>query len=384
MYLAIDGNAVIHHIYNVASRELSLTPGPLFDEMDGKRVLSDKSIDYFDELISKYIRNLLYPLKRYCSKVFVVFDQKKYWRNHFVEWYYSKHEMWDENHFEYKARNNTPEQRERALNVSAFINYVKDVVCVNLDSIEGLHVVKVPMAEGDDVITVLKDVYEDDMVIWSVDTDLVQHVGAKPGGEVIMIAPRQHNRPKRVYVAEKKDANPKGFDILDAEVSKGAVETVVEYLVNYKEYEKVELNPVLTIFKKILSGDKKSDNIPSVHRWKRGDKTMTLTEKAAESLMGQILPAVGEENILRFQEDDVSEAVVSAIKNKYDLNEKQCEIVKNHMDLNKRLILLDKNCIPVSLYDKIKNQIKEKDDGSKFSMKSYEDVMLNSIKTKNK
>ena len=390
MYLIIDGNAVINHIFRTVTYELSKAPGRIFEsDESGELILSGRAVDYFDDFITKYIRNIIYPFKNECESVYFVFDYPKYWRKMYIEWFFKKEEHSHMEAFEYKQRPDTVDQHKKKKEIEPFFRYTREVLVPQLESVPGVYSIKMKSAEGDDVITVLSDILCGDIVIWSVDTDLAQHVGRFADKSVIMVTPNQHKRPRAVYLSESMANNNESFtDLMNIDVtgSRGIMGKV-EYLTSYKQYDKRIIDPAANIFIKVLSGDKGSDNIPSTYTWKAGSRTMTLTEKVATAICERLRDTYSSEDILskiESKDDGFMELLLSYIvdahKNLSSADEDKLRDVKNNIYLNYKIIRLKRGCIPNSLYDRIEEAVKSKDNTGRFDMSEYENIMFDPLK----
>lgn len=390
MNLIIDGNAAINIVSRIVINKLNEVPGPTFYDIDEyNRVLTEQSKDYFDEFISKYLLNIIGLFKRDLTNVHIVFDRPN-WRKKYVDWYYKQPSNSGKDKFIYKEKRDTDKDREHRKNLSAFFNFINEEYIDKLRSVSGLNVTYVNGAEGDDIIYYLCNTIEDDIIIWSVDTDLIQLV-KRDDKSIFLVTPKQGKSKKKIFITEdfknpKSEKDVDFLDLLDVQLDGYDPMEVITYLKEYKEHEIHEIDPIVDIFAKVLAGDKKSDNIPSVHTWESSGRTMTLTDKKAREIISNILKTYSKDKLfdyLDIKDEGFINNIINLIITKYDLDPKdedKKKLLKDNILLNYKLIKLKKGCIPDIIYNKINEEHTKNETKDVFNITDFEKRMLNSLK----
>lgn len=384
MILVIDGNALINVLSNATTYKAKQTAeGAFKSTSDGKRILTELAKDSFSNFVKSYVHNIAFPFKRILDKIYIVFDTPN-WRKIYINWYFQEPCNSHKIPFVYKQKAVTADSKERRENLFMYINYFFDKIAPELFGIDGIHMVKANGAEGDDAIAYLyENLRDQDIAIWSVDTDLIQFV-ENSSRNVFLMTPKVSKNNKMLYICDSHvKKTTEAVNLLSITTPKIDTSAIIDYLVKNKAYKLEVVNPVKSTLIKILSGDKQSDNIPSVHTWKseRG-LTMTLTEKIAEQIYLELINEFSEHVI--WEKIDVYdraflEKLVSLIVAKYKPGKKEnksninpddkakLSLLLDNLVLNIKLIRLSKTNIPDVIYSRIDESFKESINKKQFS-----------------
>ena len=390
MILVIDGNALMNVLSNATTYKANQTAEGAFKPIgNGKRILTHLAKDSFSNFVKSYVHNIAFPFKRILTKIYIAFDTPN-WRKVYVNWYFQQPCNQSKQQFVYKQKTVTDDSRERRENLFMYFDHFFENIAPELFAIDGIHMVRANGAEGDDIIAyIYENVRDQDIAIWSVDTDLVQLV-EKSNRNVFLMTPKTSKANKKLYIcdAQVKIAATEKVNLLSITTPTVDTMSVVDYLIKNKGYKLEIANPIKETLIKILSGDKKSDNIPSAYSWKSAaGLTMTLTEKIAEEIYieilkeypePEILPKIDEYNRIFF------ERIVSLIADKYKPKAKpsksgqpistinpgdtvKLNAILDNLVLNTKLIRLNKTNIPDVIYSRMEASFKESENKKPFA-----------------
>jgi len=392
MTLLIDGNASIHIVYNAILNKFREVPGPFFEDTeDGGRILVGRGVDMFREFYTNYLLGIMGTFSRKLDKVYLVFDTPTYWRSAYLNWYFKQDSHKDETSFIYKDRVKTDDDVEKRKDLSAIFRYIDGPIMDGLNKIEGLSVIKARGAEGDDIITYLAEELTDNMVIWSTDSDLAQLVQNNENKYVFLVTPRRGKTDRKVYISESFTNPYEGdgidfIDLLNDDVNMINPMDTVDYLTDYCDHKLIQYDPIIDLFAKVLAGDKKSDNIPSVYTWKSSsDKNMSLTEKKAKEIIEVLLHDYKKNELLDLLEmgDEVFlDKIIELIRLKYKLDPGNITLldrIKFNIKLNHTLIRLKRSVIPKVINTNIKTAYEENKLTKSIDLAQYKLVFHESI-----
>ena len=356
---------------------------------DGSKILTDLAKESFGNFVRSYVHNIAFPFKRILTKVYFVFDTPN-WRKVYINWYFQQECNAGKEAFVYKYKTPTDDGKERRENLFLYINYFFDKVAPEIFAVDGIQAIRANGAEGDDAIAYLyENVTDEDIAIWSVDTDLVQFV-EKSNRNVFLMTPKVSNVNRKLYICDAQvKRTAEKVDLLSITAPRIDTMAIIDYLVKSKGYKLEVVNPIKSTFVKILSGDKQSDNIPSVHTWPSGTRTMSLTEKVALEIYdelvkeypdNQILAKIDEYNRVFF------ERIIQLIADKYKPGKsgkkantidpddsKKTLLLMDNLVLNTKLIRLNKANIPDVIYSRIDESFKAGND-KKFSYEKLNEI----------
>lgn len=385
MNFVIDGNALLNVITSALIYNASQEIGDIYelDENDNK-VISDTIKVKFDSFVKNFTKNIIYPFKNHIDRLFLTYDMPN-WRKLYVNWYFEKTENSDQQPFVYKEKKHNDKQKLHRQQVRDLITYFHEKILDDFIELPGVETLQVHGAEADDIIMYLCNKLKDEnIVIWTVDTDLTQLI-ERGERSVFILTPKQQKSRKKVYVTnEFFNPKTKEQDYLLFEFDKFDPVDIIDYLRESKEYQIIEIDPIRDIIIKVISGDKKSDNIPSIYTWENNGRNMSLTPKKAGEIIDELM---SEHNwnihdiLDKLDSRDVFLIVniINKVFEKYKaLNaedtDKRVEITKN-LKLNIKLIRLTMDNVPGPILDRIDTQYIEIDNDVTFNPKMYLEKM---------
>lgn len=370
MDLLIDGNALLNVITNVVV--YSIRNNNNFDMsfivVDGKTILKDSSKQFFRNFTLKYLTSIITPMRHALSNVYITLDATS-WRKYYIEKYFQRHV--EVPGFTYKGHRKVDDAKKELF---MFFDYFKDEILPELLALNGIHVIRVKGAEGDDVIAVLDDMIKNDKVIWTVDSDINQFVKYDDNYTIVM-GPKSKNKLRRLIL-------PKGYDqsksLLDFSVDNYGLSQFVKYLVSEKEYEAIVVEPNEFTMRKIIMGDLKSDNIPGIYvKISKTGKRMGITDSKADKIIQTLAERFDKNKWLQLIDEknpDMISAVTeitAAVVGVSSKEEKQ--EIRDCFELNSRIIRLSMPMIPSELVEMIKYKFTELDLSRKFDYHAYLD-----------
>ena len=354
MNIVIDGNAFLNVAVSIVKNILSTNKsiGEKYYVSDlwstDKFMLKQASKDAFKSFSLNYLGSIFAPFKENISSVFFVFDSKS-WRKKFIKEQFEDHGAGD---FSYKGNRKYDDK------IYLFFDYFQTEVLPTLTEEYGILSNRVTGAEGDDLIAYICENLQEDICIWSVDTDLTQLL---EGGsrKVIMIMPKMMTKFKKIYTtADINDSVNTDVDLFNFEIDSLDNSTVVNVLENLtkKDYKHFIIDPALDILTKVLSGDK-SDNIPRVHPKLTPAKTARVIELVKESFDWTTIKSLIDSGDSAFMPT---------------LNNITCEVLKidepsetlaiqNNLLRNRSIIRLHTAMFPTEITEAITNSVKLND-----------------------
>jgi 5'-3' exonuclease len=382
MILVIDGNAFMQVAVSVMTLEMNKSPYPMF-KGDGKTMTDDAMFE-MRKFVDTYLFNIVSPFKKNIDTLYMVFDSHS-WRKMYVNQYFEKEENKDMTSFVYKGhREATEEDRKRK---AIFINIMENfnsVILPDKEKIPGFKIVKCYGAEGDDLIAYVVNNFKDtDIMIWSMDSDLVQLL-ENGSRKVYMMSPKMSNTTKRLFIV---NGSPEAvtesgvFDFLSGIESQISMNDIVKHMTT-KGYSKEVVDPCRTIVMKIIAGDKKSDNIPSIYSWHAKSTVRNVSEKNAENIISILENKYTLQMMLEIMDNkygnerhkeffmDLFAALILVCKIKDPIAVRK-NVVKMY-NLNRKLIRLSMSNIPPKLLTMIDESFNKTKDGAKLNFSSMQ------------
>lgn len=352
MILVIDGNAFI----NVA---ISVTKAMSFKDknVDEKYYVEDLFNEdscllkehiqiTFRNFCLNYLSSLIAPIGPSLSGVHFVFDSKS-WRKEYIENFFKTSTFESKSapsEFTYKGKRKYDDHQY------LFFDYFQKSLLPVLQERCGVNYYRFKDAEGDDIIAYLCDFLNDDILIYSVDKDIIQLINNSKKN-ILLIVPKQMSKHKKVYVPTtfvspiKEESEPLIDDFFSLPDSSISVSSTIEKLLNNivnKGYVEYRVDSTSEIVDKILGGDK-SDNISKLENMgpvKRTKLFNILLEKYKDQLLSKIDSL--DEELISFIIDQI--AVLNKIKDPDKLRD-----LRKHLLFNIRIIRLSTNFLPDEL-----------------------------------
>lgn len=377
--LIIDGNAMLNVMANVLvyhSRTNS-SPGISYITVDDKIILKDNCKQQYKTFTLKYLSNIIYPLRFCVSDVYMVFDSVS-WRKFFIEKFFQRNP--ELKSFVYKGHR---KKDEHAKLLGTLFEFYHNEVLPDLVEKTGVRAVRAKGAEGDDAIAILNSLIEDDQIIWSIDSDMCQCV-ALGDKSIIMIGPHGTSKTKKMFLP-LNFWNEKKRDLLDFEIeTQSSLLSTARNLIAGGDYDSREIDVDEYVFKKVLMGDKASDNIPSVYvRTSDSGKNYGITSAKADAIINGVRASYGDAKwakCIDALDDAFLRAVV--IETMRVTNAPQCEIssIEKRVRLNARIIRLSMHTIPPEMIRVIARKYDECKTARAFDHKTFADYISSNLK----
>lgn len=367
MILVIDGNAILNVITNVVI--YGIRGNSNFDlsyiNVGGRIILKDSSKQFFRNSMLKYLTSIITPFGRRLDEIYFAFDSVS-WRKFYINKHFERHP--DMAEFAYKGHKKDDEYKRELF---MFFSYFNEEILPELLALDGIHTIKVKGAEGDDVLAVLNDILPGDKILWTVDSDINQLV-SYANGFTIVIGPKNKGKLRRLVL-------PHGYDrnacLIDFDVDNFGICQLAKYLVAEKEYEITVVEPNSFIMRKILVGDPKSDNIPSVLvRISPTGRRMGITEAKADKILSAVeskFPVCEWMSKIDANDTDFISEVIRATVEATSANSREKEEITAALNLNRRVIRLSPNVIPAEIVKMITYKYSILDRSKRFSYNQY-------------
>jgi hypothetical protein len=300
-----------------------------------------------------------------------VFDYKG-WRKEYILDFFSETNFESElsvDEFGYKANRGKDETEY------LFSRYLIDTLMPILEERTGINKYIVEGAEGDDLIALLCESIDDDIMVYTVDSDMLQLLKTK-GKNVFIIYPKQRSKHKKLYVPTEitkkvQDSNVNDFFSLDNSNIVGSnYDYIVESLTS-KDYVKYEIDPTDVTLTKVFRGDAK-DNISRMTK---------MTPKKTEELISILKEEYGDSIMEEFinLSDDLVNFVVREIMKLHKLKEDDQASrndIEKHFKLNVKLIILNSKLFPEELVQEF-NDLYHGRDITRFNYKKLFELKNN-------
>ena len=223
--------------------------------------------------------------------------------------------------------------------------------------------------EGDDWISeITKKLNKNNIgnLIMSADQDLQQLVDLSFTNNYMNIQFDDKKGKEKVFIPEgylrflsENPSNEDSFDLFDL---KGSTNNFDPLLLLHK-YSVVEINNSRILFKKIIEGDKKSDNIPPIWTEPQVRKDgKTIIKGIGDKQGDNIFTMFSEKNTVKFDSHIPFKSDVIDILEKvkgFEFTAETRNFVKNNLIRNIKLIYLHEKFIPEDLKVKLFNKINE-------------------------
>lgn len=350
MDFVIDGHAFLNVSLNVTKNMVfnDRTLGnkywvnDLFNE--GEYILKDQVRIFFRDFCLNYLNSIIYSVSSKIDNVHIVFDYKS-WRKEYLQDFFSETNFESDlsvDEFGYKAN------RTRSETEYLFNQYLIDTLMPVLEERTGINKYIIKGAEGDDLIALLCESIDDDVMIYTVDSDMLQLLKTK-GKNVFLIYPKQRSPHKKLYVPTEivdkvqESVVDDFFSLDDTDIVGSNYDYIVDALTS-KDYVKYEIDPTDLILTKVFRGDKK-DNISRMTK---------MTPKKTEALLSILKDKYGDSIMDEFTNlsDDLVNFVVSEIMKLHKLkedDEASRNDIEKHFKLNVKLIILNSKLFPETL-----------------------------------
>jgi len=172
---------------------------------------------------------------------------------------------------------------------------------------------------------------------------------------------------------------PQGYDqakgLDDFSVDNHSLGQFVKYLIAEKEYEPLIVEPNDFTLRKIIAGDAKSDNIPSIYvKVSKTGLRYGITDKKADKILSVIENEFDRTqwlNLIDAKDENLISRVVDVTMETVGIDKAERQEIIDNFGLNSRLIRLSMEMIPAELVNMIKYKFFELDHGKKFDYHSY-------------
>lgn len=264
-------------------------------------------------------------------------------------------------------------KKEEKINWNVFFDVMGEVGSV-LSSC-GFTTSKLDLAEADDLILLWSEKFasqKETSVIVSSDRDLFQMLRTEsPDVMVCLLTPNSSEKKLTISRGTREFASPEetAFDPIEDLFSERENRIVERVLSSISDAVINEIDPEWELFIKVMTGDK-SDNIPAIVQWKRGepgkDKTYSLTERMIEKagFLRESFPRIDDltENpsLLKSMCESIlevvphGEATVETISERFRQNER---IMRLHVRNLPKSVRLDESVTTAARFDISHNRI---------------------------
>lgn len=345
MVLIIDGNAFLNVCISITksitSNEKRIGEKYYIEDLlnENSYILKESVRITFRNFCFNYLSSLFSIIGNSLDSVNIVFDSMS-WRKEYIKRFFNIKEFKTEaspSKFDYKGKRKYDEFNY------LFFEYFSNIIIPVLQKEVGINFYKFKGIEGEDIIAYLCNIINKDILIYSVDKDLIQLVSNK-NKNIILITPKQMSRSKKVYVPlnlYKKSFNEDFFSLDEDQILGSDFEKILNSLKN-KEYQEIKIDSVKELINKILGGDK-SDNISKIYKI-TPKKIEFIYSKLYEKFGDQILHKIDtlNEEFIDFILNIISQ--INKINDKDKLNE-----IREHLIFNIKIIRLSENMLPDDL-----------------------------------
>jgi len=347
MVYLIDGNAYINVAINVTKRILyrDKSIGKEYYSQDifneGSFILKETTKIKFRDFCLNYLVSMIAPVGNISNEVHIVFDSKS-WRKEYIKNFFDdKPDL----NFKFKYKGTRKKDDHKRL----FFEYFQKEIQPHLIKNAGINFHRIDGLEGDDIIACLCETLDDNIVIYTVDKDIIQLVKNKKKYTVV-ITPKMMTKHKKIYFTQRDININEDFFNLD---NSGIGNDINSIISNFekKGFVKYEMCPAELLLSKIFGGDK-SDNLPRLHKM-----TPSKVKKMTNYVLEKYPDSVFEKIDSVFEVDD-NEFMNTCLDEIISLNnikdEKLKEELAYHFLLNIKTIRLSTRMIPQSINKNIK------------------------------
>lgn len=226
----------------------------------------------------------------------------------------------------------------------------------------GIKVLEAPTVEGDDWISYLVERANRNsrsVIIVSNDYDIKQLVKYNLDPLTINVMTNEMYNKEKLFL-------PKNYQIFINSVKKLPNDDVFNLNDNSEflllmdrfinKYEIHEINPIESLFVKLIAGDK-SDNINSAWSITKNGKKRGIGQAGASMILDQYIKEFGEPNLT---DPDLYENIADLICEKKKLSKSNISNIVDSIKLNFRLICLDTNNLPNNIINIMNDRYLEK------------------------
>jgi len=352
MNLLVDGHAFLNVISPVALYLLKQNSSynEIFDNEDN---LTDEAKDFFKNFSLKFLSNIMFPYKSMINKVYFVLDNDS-WRKYYANKFCNRNPNIEP--FEYKG--NRKKGKDTKKNVYKFFKHFFKAVAPDLATIDGITVLSVRGAEGDDLIFHLTQQLKDHNIIWSGDMDLAQLLKWEDNVTFMVTPKRQHKNVKMVYLPLHENT---GIDLSNNTLQ---ISNVFNYFKDQREYSVEESDFNIELMVKLIHGDP-GDNVQSMYHYlSDSGRRMNVSEAQARSIITGLISKYNSKDFIKLIDERNEEFltdIVNATFIKKNLTKKNDERklkaeLLNNLLFNIKMIRLAYNNVPEILIDTIKQK----------------------------
>lgn len=368
MILLIDGNAFINVSFAVVRGNLlkDIRVGEQYWvedlEREGNFLLKSQTQLAFRKFIGSYLNSILKPFKGKITHIVFAFDSVS-WRKQFIR----EHFEVEETDVTFVYKGNRKEDNKKLLFFDYFYSHILPILQES-----GITSYRSKGLEGDDIIAYLSSRSKQDLVIWSVDTDLMQLVKSSTS-KTVLVLPKMQSKTKRIVTDKNffdvQESSNDPFSMDESNFNKRGIVNLVKDIANNSEYTHLLIDPREEVLKKILHGDK-SDVIKRAHR--------KLSEKKTELVMELIKESSIWEDLLNIMENDtdrfvsmVSDAVKAVLSIK---EESEMETLKKDIAVRLKIIRLSPKFFPQDLLENLNDQMR-KNKVTRFNIETFRKII---------
>jgi len=234
-------------------------------------------------------------------------------------------------------------------------NFVYSTYSDFKESVVGYKILESPHVEGDDWLSYLVTKANNDgrsTIIVSNDYDIKQLVGYSLDPLYINMMTNEMYNKEKIFLPinyklfMNKVSHLPNDDIFKLNDNSEFLKLMSKFL---NKYEIVEINPVESLFIKIVSGDK-SDNISSVWSQVKNGKTRGIGSKGAKTIYDNYIEEFGEVDLL---DTDLIDNIADLICEKKKLSKSKSEEIVSNINDNFKLIDLRLHNLPIEIIDKM-------------------------------
>ncbi len=307
MNLIIDGHAYLNVISPVALYILrnNTTEDEIFDENEN---LTEEAKDFFRGFFLTFLSNIMLPYKNVLTHVYIVLDNDS-WRKYYTNKFCNRNPQLDP--FEYKG--NRKKTKEKKTKTFKLFNLFIDQITPDLSELDGITILSVRGAEGDDLIAYLSDKLNDHNIIWSGDMDLTQLL-KREDKVTFMVTPKRPKKDvKNVYIPINKDV---GLNLSNNMLE---FNNIISFFQSKREYDVIESDFNIEFLVKIIHGDR-GDNIQSAYHYlSPNGRRMNVSENQARYIISNLISKYKPDDFIELI-DNFDEAFLNDIVDEVFIN----------------------------------------------------------------
>jgi len=368
MNLIIDGHAYLNVISPVALHILrnNASEEEIFDTYGE---LTPEAKEFFKGFFIRFLGNIITPYNRFLNHVYIVLD-KDSWRKYYTKKFCNR----NPNIAEYEYKGNRKKSKEKKSNIFKLFDFFIKEIAPELVTLQGVTVLSVRGAEGDDLIAFLSNKLDGHVVIWSGDTDLCQLLTVGDNVTFMVTPKRQGKNPiKKVYIPIYED---KGINLTNNMMD---FNNVITFFNTHKDYMVEESDFNIELLVKIIGGDR-GDNIQSLYHYLSDTgRRMNISEAQARSIVSSLLAKYQSHDILKLLDESNEEFFKDIVdisfekknlKKKNDERNLKSEILTN-LKFNIKMIRLSEATIPAILLETAEHKLNLVKNPHKFNFMDF-------------